>query len=329
MSEVVQSAVVLEVEGLSIAYHRGGGVPVQALRNIDLVARAGEVVGIVGESGSGKSTLAAALIRLLPPAAEVTHGAIRYRGTNLLGLSLDQMRAVRGKEIAAIFQDPMTTFNPVIPMGRQLVDYQHNLPGLSRPEKRARAAAMLTRVGIADAARILDRFPHELSGGMRQRAAVAAALLMTPGLLVADEPTTALDVTMEAQVLHLLRELRRDYQGAILVVTHHLGVVGELCDRVYVVYAGQVVEEALVDDIYHAPRHPYTSALIACDPGSLVALTSTLPTIPGRPPDLAPPPPGCAFAPRCLRALPICHSTPPPRVQVSPTQSALCHLVQA
>jgi oligopeptide/dipeptide ABC transporter ATP-binding protein len=321
------SEVVLAVEGLSIAYHRGGGVPVRALRGVDLVAHAGEVVGIVGESGSGKSTLAAALIRLLPPAAEVTGGAIRYRGTDLLDLSADQMRAVRGRDIAAIFQDPMTTFNPVIPMGRQLVDYQHNLPGLSRGEKRDRATAMLTRVGIADAGRIMDRFPHELSGGMRQRAAVAAALLMTPGVLVADEPTTALDVTMEAQVLHLLRELRRDYQGAILVVTHHLGVVGELCDRVYVVYAGQVVEEALVDDIYHAPRHPYTRALIACDPGSLTDLTPSLPTIPGRPPDLAPPPPGCAFAPRCSQAQAICHTTPPPRVRVSPTQSALCHLV--
>ena len=321
------SEVVLEVEGLSVAYHRGGGTMVQALRGVDLMARAGEVVGIVGESGSGKSTLAAALIRLLPPAAEVTGGAIRYRGTDLLTLSAEAMRAVRGRGIAAIFQDPMTTFNPVIPMGRQLVDYQHNLPGLSRREKHDRAQAMLTRVGIADAARILTRFPHELSGGMRQRAAVAAALLMTPGVLVADEPTTALDVTMEAQVLHLLRELRRDYQGAILVVTHHLGVVGELCDRVYVVYAGQVVEEALVDDIYHAPRHPYTQALIACDPGSLTALTPILPTIPGRPPDLSPPPPGCAFAPRCGQAIAICHTTPPPRVRVSATQAALCHLV--
>ncbi len=323
------SAVVLQVEGLSVAYHRGSGAPVQALRSVDLVARAGEVVGIVGESGSGKSTLAAALIRLLPPAAEVTHGAIRYRGTDLLGLSAEAMRAVRGRGIAAIFQDPMTTFNPVIPMGRQLVDYQHNLPGLSRHEKRQRAAAMLTRVGIADAARILDRFAHELSGGMRQRAAVAAALLMTPGVLVADEPTTALDMTMEAQVLHLLRALRQEVQGAILMVTHNLGVVGELCDRVYVIYAGQVVEEALVDDIYHAPRHPYTRALIACDPGSLTALTPMLPTIPGRPPDLAPPPPGCAFAPRCSQAIAVCHSAPPPRVRVSATQAALCHRVVA
>jgi len=318
----------LEVEALSVAYQRGPGPAVEALRGVSLSAQTGEVVGIVGESGSGKSTLAAALIGLMAPAAQVTGGSIRLRGMDLADLSADQMRALRGREIAMVFQDPMTSFNPVIPLGQQLVDYQHNLQGPSRAQKRQRAVAMLARVGISDAVACMGRFPHELSGGMRQRAAVAAALLMTPSVLVADEPTTALDVTMEAQVLHLLRELRRDYHGAIIVVTHHLGVIGELCDRVYVMYAGQVVEQALVDDIYHAPRHPYTAALIACDPGSLARLTPVLPTIPGRPPDLAPPPKGCAFAPRCGLAMDLCRTTPPPRVQVSPTQSALCHRVQ-
>ena len=319
----------LEVSGLSVAYHPDHGAVVQAVRGVSLFAEAGEVVGIVGESGSGKSTLAAALIGLMAPSARVTGGSIRVGGTDLAGLSAEQMRALRGREIAMVFQDPMTAFNPVIPLGQQLVDYQHNLAGLSRAEKRQRAVAMLARVGISDATLCMARFPHELSGGMRQRAAVAAALLMTPSVLVADEPTSALDVTMAAQVLHLLRELRREYHGAIIVVTHHLGVVGELCDRVYVMYAGQVVEQALVDDIYHAPRHPYTAALIACDPGSLASLTPVLPTIPGRPPDLAPPPTGCAFAPRCGLAMDLCRTTPPPWVQVSPTQSALCHRVTA
>ena len=186
---------------------------------------------------------------------------------------------------------------------------------------------MLARVGIPDPALVLNRYIHELSGGMRQRASIASALLMTPDLLIADEPTTALDVTMEAQIIHLFRELRSTHKGAIVIVTHHLGVVGELCDRVYVMYAGEVVEEGLVDEIYHTPRHPYTQALIACDPAHLSERTATLPTIPGRLPDLTAPPAGCAFAPRCPLAGELCRNTPPPRVQVSQTQAALCHRV--
>ncbi len=315
--------VLLAVENLSISY-AGSGAPVQALRAAHLTARAGEVIGIVGESGCGKSTLASALINLLATNARVTSGSVKLRGRDILHLTEPEKRSLRGRHIAMVFQDPMTAFNPVLPIGAQLVDYQHHL-ALPRAEKRARARAMLGRVGIPDPGQVLKRYVHELSGGMRQRAAIASALLMTPEVLVADEPTTALDVTMEAQIIHLLRELRADHQGTILVITHHLGVVGELCDRVYVMYAGQVVEEALVDDLYHAPRHPYTRALIACDPAHLHSHTPILPTIPGHLPDLSQPPPGCSFADRCPQVTGRCRNTAPPWVRISASQSVLCH----
>jgi oligopeptide/dipeptide ABC transporter ATP-binding protein len=317
----------LQVDNLSLRYHTDAD-PVQALRHVSLEAKAGEVIGIVGESGCGKSSLVAALIGLLNQNAEVTGGTVRCKGIDILTLPEAGKRRMRGQEIAVVFQDPMTAFNPVIPIGDQMVDYQYQRIGLSRAEKRAQAVAMLSRVGIADAAAMMGRFPHELSGGMRQRTAIAAALLMTPSILVADEPTTALDVTMEAQIIHLLRELRHDHQGAIVVVTHHLGVIGELCDRVYVMYAGQVVEEGLIDEIYHSPSHPYTQALIDCDPAHIEGQASTLPTIPGRLPDLSAPPKGCSFAARCPIAIPRCLSEPPPVVRPSATQAARCHRVQ-
>jgi oligopeptide/dipeptide ABC transporter ATP-binding protein len=312
----------LEIDALNVTYHTEHG-KLSALRGASLTARAGEVIGIVGESGCGKSTLAASVINLLPLAAQVTSGTVRYKGADILTLAPEAQRSLRGQDIAMIFQDPMTAFNPVLTIGAQLLDFQHASPA-ARTEKLTRARTLLSRVGMPDPDLTLRRYPHQLSGGMRQRVAIAAALLMNPTILVADEPTTALDVTMEAQIIHLLRDLRRDYQGAILVITHHLGVVAELCDRVYVMYAGEVVEEALVDDLFHAPRHPYTQALIACDPGHFTDATPILPTIPGRLPDLRNPPTGCAFAARCPLAEPIC-ATPPPRVQISPSQSALCH----
>ncbi len=318
------SEALLKVENLSIGYDAGIG-QIQALRAANLEAHGGEVIGIVGESGCGKSTLAAALINLLAPNARVNAGAIYYKGVDILTLDAEGQRHLRGPEIAMVFQDPMTTFNPVITMGDQLVDFQHHIDGISNAEKRKRAHELLARVGIPDPELCLNRYPHELSGGMRQRASIAAALLMTPNVLVADEPTTALDVTMEAQIIHLLRELRSDYQGAIIVVTHHLGVVAELCDRVYVMYAGQVVEQGLVDDIYHAPKHPYTRALIACDPAHLEEHTPVLPTIAGRVPNLMHPPKGCSFADRCDIATSRCREVAPPWVRISETQSALCH----
>jgi oligopeptide/dipeptide ABC transporter ATP-binding protein len=314
----------LEVDGLSIDYMTEGGA-VHALRDASLAAGSGEVIGIAGESGCGKSTLVSAIIGLLGANARIASGSVRYKGRGILSLPADEMRKIRGPGIAMVFQDPMTSFNPVLAIGTQLTDFQHHLADVPVRERRQRARAMLGRVGIPDPERCLDRFPHELSGGMRQRAAIAAALLMQPDILVADEPTTALDVTMEAQIIHLLRELRDGYRGAIVVVTHHLGVIAELCDRVYVMYAGQIVEEGLVDDIYHAPKHPYTRALIACDPAHLEERATLLPTIAGRVPDLSRLPAGCSFASRCAIATQTCRETAPPWMRISGTQAALCH----
>jgi len=313
----------LEISDLSVHYRAPGG-EVQALRHANLRAEAGEVVGIVGESGCGKSTLIAAVINLLATNARVAGGEVRFRGANLLALSREAQRGMRGREIAMVFQDPMTAFNPVLTLGAQLVDFQHQDRSASRAEKRRRAAAMLARVGIPDPDLRLSGYPHEISGGMRQRVAIAAALLMNPALLIADEPTTALDVTMEAQIIHLLRELKRDYNGAILLVTHHLGVVAELCDRVYVMYAGEVVEHGSVEDIFLRPSHPYTRALLDCDPARFEERLALLPTIAGNLPDLHAPPPGCVYAPRCPRAFGPC-GTPPPDVPVAPEHVSRCH----
>lgn len=318
----------LEVKDLSISY-RGGEGPVFALRHANLQARAGEVVGIVGESGCGKSTLASALMALFAGNVGAVTGAVTLGNENILAASPERQRAIRGRRVAMIFQDPMTAFNPVLTIGRQLVDFQHHLVDLSKTEKTARAAAMLARVGIPDPAHNMNRYVHELSGGMRQRAAIAAALLLKPDVLVADEPTTALDVTMEAQIIHLLRELGAEHDGAIVVITHHLGLVGELCDRVYVMYAGEVVEEGPVDVIYHAPRHPYTQALIACDPASLEAQGAMLPTIPGSLPDVGKVPQGCAFASRCPIMKPRCLEAPPPMVETGAGHRARCYEAMA
>jgi peptide/nickel transport system ATP-binding protein len=315
----------LAASDLSVRYETPHGA-VHALRHVDIEAHPGEVIGIVGESGCGKSTLVTALANLLPANARID-GSISYNGVDLAKLDAHRQRLLRGDEIALVSQDPMTAFNPVLTIGDQLVDFQHHRKDLGRAQKRARIAAMLGRVGIADAERRMDCYPHELSGGMRQRVAIAAALLTDPGLLIADEPTTALDVTMEAQIIHLLRELRRDYNGIIIVVSHHLGVIAELCDRVYVMYAGEVVEGGEVDAIFHDARHPYTQALLACDPARFHERLDRLPTIPGTLPNLTQPPSGCVYAPRCDRAFAPCGSVAPPVVKLSASHIARCHAV--
>ena len=315
----------LAASDLSVRYETPHGA-VHALRHVDIEAHPGEVIGIVGESGCGKSTLVTALANLLPANARID-GSISYNGVDLAKLDAHRQRLLRGDEIALVSQDPMTAFNPVLTIGDQLVDFQHHRKDLGRARKRSRIAAMLGRVGIADAERRMDCYPHELSGGMRQRVAIAAALLTDPGLLIADEPTTALDVTMEAQIIHLLRELRREYNGIIIVVSHHLGVIAELCDRVYVMYAGEVVEGGEVDAIFHDARHPYTQALLACDPARFHERLERLPTIPGTPPNLTQPPSGCVYAPRCDRAFAPCGSVAPPLVKLSASHVARCHAV--
>jgi oligopeptide/dipeptide ABC transporter ATP-binding protein len=312
----------LAIDDLWLRY-RAEGAPAEALRGVSLEIGDQEAVGIVGESGCGKSTLAAAILGLLPANAEIVRGAIRYKGRDLLRVPPRALRKVRGREIAMVFQDPMATFNPVLTMGEQLADFQRG--GLRRRERLERAEAMLARVGIADPALRMRSYPHEMSGGMRQRAAIAAALLSNPGLLIADEPTTALDVTMEAQILHLMRELRRDYRGSILIISHQLGVIAELCDRVVVMYAGEVVESGTVEDIFHRPAHPYTRKLLACDPARIKGQQTLLPTIAGELPDPRRLPEGCVFAPRCGLAAPLCRSERPPFAFVSKAHWARCH----
>ena len=295
---------VLDIRDLSVSYRSERG-PIHALRHINMRVSPSRIIGIVGESGCGKSTLISAIIRLLAPNAQIKGGSILFRETNLLGLESEAMRALRGAEISMVFQDPMTSLNPVTTIGRQMTDVQHR-ENRSRSDKRARAARMLDRVGIPDPAEQLNRYPHQLSGGMRQRVAIAMALMTEPGLLIADEPPTALDATLEVQIIHRLQQLQRDFGCAILFVSHHLGVIAELCDEVVVMYAGEVVEQGPMRDVFLNPLHPYTQKLLECDPARIEQATRELPVIGGSLPDLARLPDGCVFRPRCDRPIGKC-----------------------
>lgn len=299
---------VLEVDNLSVSYTTDGGL-LEALRDVSLDVPRGEIVGIVGESGCGKSTLISAIIGLLAPNARLASGAIRFGSENLLGISDEKMRALRGNEIAMVFQDPMTTLNPVLTVGRQMRDIQYRLPD-SKAEKNDRSIRMLQRVGIPDPEARLHDYPHQLSGGMKQRVAIAMALMMEPSLLIADEPTTALDATLEVQIIHQLKKLQEDIGCSILFISHHLGVIAELCDRVVVMYAGEVVESGTVREIFHTPHHPYTRMLLACDPGAISERTRVLPIIRGFLPDLVNLPTGCVFRDRCDSAIDACSDKP-------------------
>jgi len=314
---------VLEIRDLTVVFRTERG-RLKALDRVALDVPRGGIVGIVGESGCGKSTLISAVIRLLAANAEIESGTIDFEGRDLLTLSEDAMRRLRGDRISMIFQDPMTALNPVLSIGRQMTDIQYR-ERIGGAEKRRRAVAMLDRVGIPDAAARLGAHPHAFSGGMRQRIAIAMALMAEPALLIADEPTTALDATLEVQIIHLLRALQRDTQCSILFVSHHLGVVAELCDRVVVMYAGTVVEQGDVRQIFHHARHPYAHKLLECDPARIAQRTRGLPTIPGDIPDLARPPPGCIFADRCDRAIERCRATPPPEIDLGDGHRARCH----
>jgi len=317
------SDTVLSVNNLSVDYRTERGA-VQALRDVSLAVPRGGIVGIVGESGCGKSTLINAIIRLLAGNAGITGGEMIFEGRDLLGLSPDAMRRLRGDRLSMVFQDPMTSLNPVLSIGAQMRDLQYR-NRVSRREKNRRAVAMLEKVGIPDAPSRLTQYPHEFSGGMRQRIGIAMALLAEPALLIADEPTTALDATLEVQIIHLLQALQRDTGCAILFISHHLGVIAELCEQVVVMYAGRVVESGAVRDIFHRPAHPYTARLLECDPARIQKATRELPTIPGDIPDLIHPPTGCIFRERCPHAFDAC-VTPPPWRDWSDGQRALCHL---
>jgi oligopeptide/dipeptide ABC transporter ATP-binding protein len=316
------SVPVLNIEDLSVGYQTGQGL-LHALRHVSLTVPPGKIMGIVGESGCGKSTLISSIIRLLAPNARIGGGAVIFKGKDLLAMSPDDMRSLRGNEISMVFQDPMTSLNPVLSIGRQMADIQYRTRS-SPGEKRARSLMMLERVGIPDPETQLRRYPHHLSGGMRQRVAIAMALMTEPSLLIADEPTTALDATLEVQIIHRLRELQKDLGCSILFISHHLGVVAELCDEVVVMYAGEVCESGPTHDVFNNPRHPYTQKLLECDPARIQRATRFLPVIEGSLPDLVDLPRGCIFRERCTHAMARCEIERP-LLSTDPHASA-CHL---
>ena len=316
---------VLDIRNLSVSYSTPRG-PLRALRNVSMTIPNKKIVGIVGESGCGKSTLISSIIRLMAPNATVGSGEVMFHGKDLLDHSKKQMRDLLGVEISMVFQDPMQTHNPVLTVGKQMIDIQYR-DKLTKAEKRKRAEEMLSKVGIPDAGARLNQYPFEFSGGMRQRIAIAMALMAKPSLLIADEPTTALDATLEVQVIKRLRELQEEVGCSILFISHHLGVIAELCDEVVVMYAGEVVEQGSVRDVFHNPAHPYTRALLDCDPGHIKEKTRNLPTIPGEIPDLVDVADGCIFQTRCAHVHAAC-STRPTLHPVNTAHNVACHLNQ-
>jgi oligopeptide transport system ATP-binding protein len=318
----------LEVTDLRTHFHTRNGV-VRAVDGVSFTLEPGETLGIVGESGSGKSVTCQSLMGLLPqPPARITGRAL-FAGTDLLSCRPRELRAIRGRRLAMIFQDPMTSLNPYLRVSEQLIEPLLIHEKISRKEALARGLAMLEAVGINDAAARLHHYPHEFSGGMRQRVMIAMALIARPELLIADEPTTALDVTVQAQILDLIRRLQRELGMAVIFITHDLGVVAGLCDRVQVMYAGRIVESATTADLFARPQHPYTRALQRSIP-ALQPKGAELFTIPGLPPDLSRLPPGCPFAPRCEHAVEKCRTgDAPPLRETQPAQNSACLRVQA
>jgi peptide/nickel transport system ATP-binding protein len=299
---------VLELDGLHVGFAAPEGA-VSAVSDVSLEVAEGEIFGLVGESGCGKTTLATAVMGLLPKSADV-RGSIRFQQRELVGLGPQEYRMLRGDRISMIFQDPMTSLDPAFTVGEQVAETIRAHRPVDKRAARSRAFALLRDVGIPEAEHRYDDPPHRLSGGMRQRVVIATALANEPALLIADEPTTALDVTIQAQVLDLLRELRERRRTTIVLITHDLGVIAQICDRVGVMYAGQLFEVAGVEDIFHAPRHPYTQALLQALPSAEHA-RGELRVIGGRVPDLTDPPPGCRFAPRCPHRMDECDLVPP------------------
>jgi len=315
----------LRIDDLQTHFFSAGKV-VKALDGISFEIKAGEVFGLVGETGCGKSVTALSVLRLIPfPPGKIVAGSIRFKGTDLLALSPEEMRRCRGREISMIFQEPMTSLNPVFRVGDQMSEVIRMHQGLGRSAALEAAIGMLERVRIPDARKVARQYPHQLSGGMRQRVMIAMELSCRPALLIADEPTTALDVTIQAQILRLLKEMRRETGTSILLITHDLGVVAQMCDRVAVMYAGSIVEQAGVADIFQTPRHPYTQGLWGAIP-LIDDEKSSLAVIPGTVPDLSRLPEGCKFHPRCERRFEPCDRVRPEMAEIAPGHFAACHL---
>jgi len=314
----------LEIVDLSVEF-RTGGEPARAVRRLSLSLNAGETLSLVGESGSGKTASALSILGLLPrPAGRITGGSIRFEGRELVGLSASEFRTIRGAKIAMILQDPLSSLNPVLTIGWQIVEQIREHTKCDAKEARVRAGELLRQVGIPDPERRLASYPHELSGGMRQRAMIAMALSCRPKLLIADEPTTALDVTVQAQILELLDSLRRELSMAVVLVTHDLGIVARLADRVAVMYAGMIVEAGPTEQVLGHPAHPYTLGLLASLPRLDRPRVEALTSIEGQPPNPAMLPPGCPFAPRCRYVGDRCRQEPPKLEQLAPQWHAAC-----
>ncbi|USG68314.1 ABC transporter ATP-binding protein [Brevibacillus ruminantium] len=317
----------LEITGLQTEFVTQGGV-VRAVDGVDLVLHKGETLGVVGESGCGKSVTSLSIIGLLPKGqSRISSGDIQFEGKSLLSLSEAEIRKIRGNRLAMIFQEPMTSLNPVFKIGHQISESVRFHLKLGKKAAWAHSIEMLRKVGIPRPEQIADEYPHQLSGGMRQRVMIAMAMACNPQLLIADEPTTALDVTIQAQILDLMRDLQKTEGTAILMITHDLGVVAEMCDRVVVMYAGQVVEEADVKTLFRDPKHPYTKGLMASLP-QLAGNQTRLQSIPGNVPNPLDMPPGCRFAPRCSFKTDACDSVKPELVEVEAEHKCRCLLYQ-
>jgi peptide/nickel transport system ATP-binding protein len=316
---------VLRIENLRVSFATRAG-RLRAVDGIDLEVHAGETLGVVGESGCGKSVSALAVLRLLPePPARIDAGHVWFDGEDLLALPTERLRRIRGRGIAMIFQEPMTALNPVFRIGNQIEEALAVHTALDARQRRARAIELLDLVGIPDPDKRIRAYPHELSGGMRQRAMIAMALACDPRVLIADEPTTALDVTIQAQILRLIDDLKRRLHMAVVLITHDLGIVAESAQRVAVVYAGRVVETGPAAELLRAPRHPYTRGLLAALPSATAARRSPLHVIPGSVPDLASRPSGCAFRSRCDRASELCAERDPTLEAKGPERAVACH----
>ncbi len=302
----------LEIKDLEISFNTYAG-EVKAVRGINFHVDKGELLGIVGESGCGKSVTSSSILRILPtPPAEYKNGEIVFEGTDLLKLSEKEMQGIRGKDISMVFQDSMSSLNPTMKIGKQIVEaiVYHN-PKMDKSLAKQQAIDMLTSVGISNPDKRFDQYPHEFSGGMRQRAMIAMALCCNPKLLIADEPTTALDVTIQEQILILMKELVKKSDTSVILITHDLAVIAETCNRVVVMYAGQIIESANVEYIFNNPLHPYTVGLLDSVPSMKMERSKELTPIVGSPPDLVAPPKGCGFYPRCKKALKVCEEHEP------------------
>jgi oligopeptide transport system ATP-binding protein len=317
---------ILEVNNLHVSFHTYGG-EVKAVRGVNFEVKKGETIAIVGESGCGKSVTAQTIMKLIPmPPGEIKEGSILFNGEEISSKSDDQMEKIRGKEIGMIFQDPMTSLNPTMKVGRQITEGLMKHQKMSREQARERAIEMFRLVGIPQPESRVDQYPHEFSGGMRQRTMIAIALACNPNLLIADEPTTALDVTIQAQILELMKDIQKKMGTSIILITHDLGVVADMCDRIVVMYAGKVVETGTLDEIFYRPQHPYTKGLLKSVPRLDTNKNEALSPIFGTPPDLLNPPKGCAFCARCESAMKICQDNDPMLEKVEGNHEAACWL---